>query len=135
MALKAPIGEHKRQTTVVFDPEQQEKREFNITVTRKKRVAAYARVSTEQDAQQNSYAAQIEYYRGYIQSKPEWEYVGVYADEGVTGTSYKKRDGFNRMVKDAEDGKIEISPLKLIQAHNGEHPQKPLEIRHFGRAA
>ncbi len=114
MALKAPIGEHKRQTTVVFDPEQQEKREFNITVTRKKRVAAYARVSTEQDAQQNSYAAQIEYYRGYIQSKPEWEYVGAYADEGVTGTSYKKRDGFNRMVKDAEDGKIDLILTKSI---------------------
>ena len=114
MALKAPKGGHQRKTTVVFDPEQQEKREFNIMVTRKKRVAAYARVSTEQDAQQNSYAAQIEYYRGYIQSKPEWEYAGVYADEGVTGTSYKKRDGFNRMIKDAEDGKIDLILTKSI---------------------
>ena len=114
MALKTPKGEHKRQTTVVFDPEKAEKRDFNITAMRKKRVAAYARVSTEQDAQQNSYAAQIEYYRGYIQSKPEWEYAGVYADEGVTGTSYKKRDGFNRMIKDAEDGKIDLILTKSI---------------------
>ncbi len=114
MALKTPKGEHKRQTTVVFDPEKAEKRDFNITAMRKKRVAAYARVSTEQDAQQNSYAAQIEYYRGYIQSKPEWEYAGVYADEGVTGTSYKKRDGFNRMIEDAENGKIDLILTKSI---------------------
>ena len=112
--MSPPKVEHKRQTTVVFDPEQQEKREFNVTITRKKRVAAYARVSTEQDAQQNSYAAQIEYYRGYIQSKPEWEYAGVYADEGVTGTSYKKRDGFNRMIEDAENGKIDLILTKSI---------------------
>lgn len=114
MALKTPKGAHKRQTTVVFDPEKAEKRDFNITAMRKKRVAAYARVSTEQDAQQNSYAAQIEYYRGYIQSKPEWEYAGVYADEGVTGTSYKKRDGFNRMIEDAENGKIDLILTKSI---------------------
>ncbi|MBR3017276.1 MAG: recombinase family protein [Clostridia bacterium] len=114
MALKMPATEHKRQTTVVFDPEQAEKREYNTAVTRKKRVAAYARVSTEQDAQQNSYEAQISFYTDYIKSKPDWEFVKVYADEGISGTSYKKRDGFNRMVKDAEDGKIDLILTKSI---------------------
>lgn len=114
MALKMPATEHKRQTTVVFDPEQAERREYNTAVTRKKRVAAYARVSTEQDAQQNSYEAQISFYTDYIKSKPDWEFVKVYADEGISGTSYKKRDGFNRMVKDAEDGKIDLILTKSI---------------------
>ena len=98
----------------MFDPEKQEKQNFNITVQRKKRVAAYARVSTEQDAQQNSYEAQINYYSDYIQRKPEWEFVGIYADEGITGTSYKKRDGFNRMIEDAKAGKIDLILTKSI---------------------
>lgn len=114
MALKAPVKEHQRQTTVVFDPDQAEKREYNVTATRKKRVAAYARVSTEQDAQQNSYEAQISFYTDYIKSRPDWEFAGVYADEGLSGTSYKKREGFNRMVDDAENGKIDLILTKSI---------------------
>ena len=114
MALKAPIREHQRQTTVVFDPDQAEKREYNVTAARKKRVAAYARVSTEQDAQQNSYEAQISFYTDYIKSRPDWEFAGVYADEGLSGTSYKKREGFNRMVDDAENGKIDLILTKSI---------------------
>ena len=114
MALKMPAAVHKRQTTVVFDPEQTEKQEYNTAVTRKKRVAAYARVSTEQEAQQNSYEAQISFYTDYIKNNPDWEFVKVYADEGISGTSYKKRDGFNRMVKDAEEGKIDLILTKSI---------------------
>ena len=114
MALKQPSGEHKRQTTVVFDPEKCGTIDTNFSVPRKKRVAAYARVSTEQDAQQNSYEAQIEFYTGYIQAKPNWEFVGIYADEGITGTSYKKRDGFNRMIEDAKAGKIDLILTKSI---------------------
>ena len=99
------------------------------------RVAPYCRVSTDSDEQLTSYRAQIEYYTAKIAENPDWTMVRMYADEGTTGTSMKKRKEFLKLVDDCEKGKIEISPLKLIQAHNGEHPQKPLEIRHFGRAA
>ncbi|MDY3011839.1 MAG: recombinase family protein, partial [Clostridiales Family XIII bacterium] len=58
--------------------------------------ATYARVSTEQDEQQSSYEAQVNYYNQYIRNNPAWEFVGIYADEGITGTNTKKRDGFNR---------------------------------------
>ena len=102
MALKAPTKEHRRETTVIFDPDKVEEKVYSIASMHKKRVAAYARVSTEQDAQQNSYEAQIEYYTNYIQGKPDWEFVGIYADEGISGTSYKNRTGFNRMIEDIE---------------------------------
>ena len=85
-----------------------------MIITKKKKVAAYARVSTEQDAQQNSYEAQIEYYTDYIQKKTEWEFVKVYADEGISGTSYRNRDGFNEMVADAKTGKIDLILTKSI---------------------
>ena len=112
--LRKPSGEHKREAVVVFNPENGNGNSFSTVLTRKKRVAAYARVSTEQDAQQNSYEAQIEFYTGYIQSKPEWEFVGIYADEGITGTSTKRREGFNRMVDDALSGKIDLILTKSI---------------------
>ena len=80
----------------------------------KKRVAAYARVSTEQDEQQNSYEAQVKYYTQYIKANPAWTFVGVYADEGITGTSTKQRDGFNRMIADAKAGKIDMILTKSI---------------------
>lgn len=113
--LKEPTRAHKREAVVVFNPENDVGNGSTVaTMIRKKRVAAYARVSTEQDAQQNSYEAQIEFYTGYIQSKPEWEYVGIYADEGITGTNLKHRDGFNRMVDDALKGKIDLILTKSI---------------------
>ena len=114
MALKAPNKEHSRKTTLVFDPKEDENQNYCAAAFRKKNVAAYARVSTEQDAQQNSYEAQIEYYTGYIQSKPEWNFVGVYSDEGISGTGYKNRAGFNRMLDDAKAGKIDLILTKSI---------------------
>ncbi len=114
MALKAPTKEHRRETVLVFDPSNNEDHAYTIATIRKKRVAAYARVSTEQDAQQNSYEAQIEYYTNYINGKPDWELIEIYADEGISGTSYKNRKGFNRMIKDAEDGKIDLILTKSI---------------------
>lgn len=80
----------------------------------KKRVAAYARVSTEQDEQQSSYEAQLKYYTTYIQTNPDWEFVKVYADEGISGTSLKHRDEFNQMVADAKAGKIDLILTKSI---------------------
>lgn len=106
--------EHKRQQTVLYDPSQRKNVAGQIVPTRRKRVAAYARVSTELDSQQNSYEAQIDYYTNYIQNNPDWEFVRVYADEGITGTSYKKRDGFNKMVEDATSGKIDLILTKSI---------------------
>lgn len=87
----------------------------DMTLQRKRRVAAYARVSTDSDEQQSSYEAQVDFYTRHIQNNPEWEFVGLYADEGISGTNTKKREGFKRMVADALDGKIEIKLAYLIQ--------------------
>lgn len=81
---------------------------------RKKRVAAYARVSTEQDEQQSSYEAQVSFYTSYIRSNPEWEFAGIYSDEGISGTNTKHREGFNNMVNDALNGKIDLILTKSI---------------------
>ncbi|WP_290450995.1 MULTISPECIES: recombinase family protein, partial [Erysipelotrichaceae] len=81
---------------------------------RKRKVAAYARVSTDLEEQQSSYEAQINYYSTYIKSKPEWEFVEVYADEGITGTSTKRREGFTRMIDDALAGKIDLILTKSV---------------------
>lgn len=81
---------------------------------RKKHVAAYARVSTDSDEQLSSYEAQVDFYTRYIKGNPEWEFVFVYTDEGISGTNIKKRDGFNRMVADALEGKIDLILTKSI---------------------
>lgn len=78
------------------------------------RVAAYCRVSTDDEEQLNSYKTQVEYYTAYIKSKPEWEYVDTYADEGITGTSARKRKEFQRLIKDALDGKIDLILVKSV---------------------
>lgn len=85
---------------------------FNSLVRR--RVAGYARVSTDSDEQFTSYEAQIDYYKNYILSHPEWEFVEVYTDEGISGLGTKKRDGFNRMIADALAGKIDLIVTKSV---------------------
>ncbi|MEA4969261.1 MAG: recombinase family protein [Candidatus Pelethousia sp.] len=80
----------------------------------KKRVAAYARVSTNDEEQQTSYEAQIDYYTQHIKANGDWEFVEVYTDEGISGTNTKKRDGFRRMVQDALDGKIDLILTKSV---------------------
>lgn len=80
----------------------------------RRRVAAYARVSTDSEEQQTSYEAQVDYYTHYIKSKPEWQFVEVYTDEGISATNTKKRDGFNRMIQDALDGKIDLILTKSV---------------------
>ena len=82
--------------------------------TQRRRVAAYARVSTDSEEQLTSYEAQVEYYTRYIQSRPDWEFVGVYADEGISATNTKRRESFNRMVQDALDGKIGLIVAKSV---------------------
>lgn len=62
-------------------------------------VAAYCRVSTDEENQKNSYSTQISYYTDYIGSNPNWQLVGIFADEGISGTRTKNRTQFNRMIK------------------------------------
>ena len=71
---------------------------------RKRRVAAYARVSTRDEEQRNSYEAQVDHYTRYIQNNAEWGIRRWYADRGITGTSTKKREHFNDMIEDALAG-------------------------------
>ena len=80
----------------------------------KRRVCGYARVSTDSDEQYTSYEAQVDYYTRYIKSHDNWVFVGVYTDEGISGTSTKHRDGFNKMVKDALAGKIDLIVTKSV---------------------
>ena len=81
---------------------------------KKRRTAAYARVSTDSDEQFTSYEAQIDYYTNYIKGRDDWDFVGVYTDEGITGTNTKKRVGFKSMVTDALDGKIDLIVTKSV---------------------
>jgi DNA invertase Pin-like site-specific DNA recombinase len=84
------------------------------TVDAKKKVAAYARVSTDNDEQLSSFDAQMDYYTRHIKSNSDWEFVKVYTDEGISATSTKKRDGFNRMISDALSGKINLIITKSV---------------------
>ena len=85
------------------------------TVAAKKKVAAYARISMESERMHHSLSAQISYYNALIQKKPEWEFAGVYADDGISGTGIAKRTEFQRMLADCEAGKINIILTKSIQ--------------------
>ena len=85
-----------------------------ISAPRKRRVAAYARVSTDHEEQLTSYEAQVDYYTNFIKGHADWEFCGVYTDEGITGTSIKHREGFKQMVQDALDGKIDLIVTKSV---------------------
>jgi DNA invertase Pin-like site-specific DNA recombinase len=80
----------------------------------RRRVAGYARVSTDSDEQFTSYEAQLDYYTKFISDNPEWQFVKVYTDEGISGLNTKKRDGFNEMIDDALDGKIDLIITKSV---------------------
>lgn len=80
----------------------------------KKKVAAYARISTETELMFHSFSAQVSHYSQLIQSNPDWQYAGVYADRGISGTGTKKRVEFNRMMTDCEAGKIDIILVKSV---------------------
>ena len=105
---------------------QQEKKKVSViqptisvekTITdkyRQKRVAAYCRVSTEQEEQVNSYAVQVKHYTELINREPRWSMVGIFADKGISGTSTKHRDEFNRMIRACKKGKIDMIITKSI---------------------
>ena len=78
------------------------------------RLAAYCRVSSDSADQLHSFAAQLRYYSNYEKQHPEFELVGIYADEGLSGTSMKKRAEMNRLIQDCEQGKIDRVIVKSI---------------------
>lgn len=80
----------------------------------KLRVAAYCRVSTDSDEQATSYETQMEHYTSYIQRNPEWEFAGIFADDGISGTNTKKREEFNRMIEECMAGHIDMIITKSI---------------------
>ena len=86
------------------------------TIKTKKKVAAYARVSMESERMNHSLSAQISYYSTLIQKNPDWQYAGVFADDGISGTSIEKRDEFKRMIAAAEKGDIDIILTKSNSA-------------------
>ncbi len=85
-----------------------------VTEVRKRRVAGYARVSTDSEEQASSYEAQMSYYQEYIGSRDDWEFVGMYSDEGISATNTKHREGFNKMIEDALAGKIDLIVTKSV---------------------
>ena len=98
-----------RKIQPTIDTAKQLKKEY-----RQLRVAAYCRVSTKQEEQLNSYEVQVKHYTERIQSEPKWTLVGIYADKGITGTSIKKRDEFNKMIRKCKQGKIDMIITKSI---------------------
>lgn len=81
---------------------------------KKRKVCGYARVSTGSEEQETSYKSQIDYYTKYIKRNPSWEFVGLYSDDGISATQTKNREGFNRMIQDALDGKIDLIVTKSV---------------------
>lgn len=78
------------------------------------KVAAYCRVSTDSEEQATSYDTQVEHYTEFIKKNPKWEFAGIYADDGISGTNTKKREEFNRMIEDTMAGKIDMIITKSI---------------------
>ena len=91
----------------VETPQEQEKR-------RHLRVAAYCRVSTDSEEQITSYEAQKAYYTQKIEENPDWELAGIFADKGLSGTSMKKRENFNKMIAACKRGKIDTILTKSL---------------------
>lgn len=80
----------------------------------KRRVAFYARVSTDSSEQKTSYDAQVDYYTKFIQSRPDWEFICGYTDEGISAVNTKRREGFKQMVADGLAGKFDLLVTKSV---------------------
>lgn len=102
-----------RSVTVI--PAKSRQKASNKKVQQKKlRVAAYCRVSTDQEDQLHSFEAQVDYYTKYINEHENYEMAGIYADEGISGTNTKKREQFRKMIADCESGKVDLVITKSI---------------------
>ena len=104
------MDDTRRTVTVISAKPQLDQQE----VMRQLRVAAYCRVSTAEEEQQSSYEAQCTYYTDKIMTNPEWTMAGIFADEGISGTSTKNRDDFNRMIRRCRQKKIDLILTKSI---------------------
>lgn len=98
----------------LMEPEVVLKSEQVKTKYRRTRVVAYCRVSTKEDEQLNSYENQLKHFKEAISENPEWEFVGIFADKGISGTSVKKRDEFNKMIRLCKRGKVDMIMVKAI---------------------
>ena len=85
-----------------------------IQMAEKLRVAAYARVSSDSADQRNSFSAQVKYYTQFIQAHEDWQFVDIYADQGITGTRTEKREDFLRLMRDCRQGKIDRILVKSV---------------------
>ena len=99
-----------------------------------KNVGVYCRVSTGSMPQLHSLAEQVSYYVQMLRTRPPYKLYDIYIDV-CSGAKNLERVQYQRMLQDCRAGKIEISLRKWIQTHYCEHPQKPLEIRHFAAVA
>ncbi len=88
--------------------------ESAVVEIKRLQVCAYVRVSTNSDEQEDSFERQVEYYTRYIRQRDDWEFVGIYADAGITGTNANKRREFKRMLDDCRVGKIDKILCKSI---------------------
>ena len=95
-------------------PTRQRFTEAPAGVPANRKVAGYARVSTDHEEQETSYEAQVKYYTDYIKNHDGWDFVSVYTDEGISATNTFHRDGFKSMVQDALDGKIDLIVTKSV---------------------
>lgn len=103
---------NKKITTI--KPTKQLSNQSKLPSIKKRKVAGYARVSTEHDDQVSSYENQMKFYEDYISNREDWEFVKMYSDEGISGTNTKKRLGFQEMVNDALIGKIDLIITKSV---------------------
>lgn len=110
--MKSTVPREPRKVTII--PAALKQVEPGRAANQKLRVAAYCRVSTDSEEQINSYKNQLAYYTEKINSKTEWKFAGVYADEGITGTSMKHREDFKRMLRACREGRIDLILCKSV---------------------
>ena len=110
--MKSAVPREPRKVTII--PATPKSIEPGKSSHQKLRVAAYCRVSTDSEEQINSYKNQLAYYTEKINSKTEWKFAGVYADEGITGTSMKHREDFKRMLRACREGRIDLILCKSV---------------------
>lgn len=110
--MKSTVPREPRKVTII--PAALKQVEPGRAANQKLRVAAYCRVSTDSEEQINSYKNQLAYYTEKINSKTEWKFAGIYADEGITGTSMKHREDFKRMLRACREGRIDLILCKSV---------------------
>ena len=110
--MKSTTPREPRKVTII--PANPKRAEPGKPVNQKLRVAAYCRVSTDSEEQINSYKNQLAFYTEKINNKGEWKFAGVYADEGITGTSMKHREDFKRMLRACREGRIDLILCKSV---------------------